>query len=50
MRSLGTCFSGGTYSVRLMIGLDLEGFLQPILWLYDKNGGHCLAGLKSCSM
>jgi len=30
MRSLGTWFSGGIDSVRLMVGLhDLEGLLQP---------------------
>jgi len=29
MRSLGTWFSGGIDSVRLMVGLDLEGVLQP---------------------
>ena len=30
MQSLGTRFSGGIVSVRLMVGLDdLEGLLQP---------------------
>jgi len=34
MQSLGTWFSGGIGSVRLMVGLDLEGLLQP-KWFYD---------------
>jgi len=37
MRSLGTWFSGGIDSVRLMVGLDdLEGLLQPKQF-YDSN-------------
>jgi len=35
MRSLGSWFSGGIDSVRLMVGHDdLEGLLQP-KWFYD---------------
>jgi len=38
MRNVGTWFSGGNDCVRLMVGRDLEGLLQPIQF-YEKNWG-----------